>query len=142
MIRRPPRSTLSSSSAASDVYKRQVCLSRKLHQKVHVRETVADPHRRDDRHSRVHCSSPAVGLDMVCRCPVEVSRGAAIDTRAHEADGQDGDHRWTAIKYWNEEAIRDLLPCLRVNVGEVAPIQVVELHSRLGGAIAPIPPVP
>src|SRR5674536_77298 len=27
MIRRPPRSTLSSSSAASDVYKRQVCLA-------------------------------------------------------------------------------------------------------------------
>src|SRR5664280_3716450 len=27
MIRRPPRSTLSSSSAASDVYKRQVCSS-------------------------------------------------------------------------------------------------------------------
>src|SRR5665648_1260728 len=26
MIRRPPRSTLSSSSAASDVYKRQVCI--------------------------------------------------------------------------------------------------------------------
>eukprot|EP00658_Telonema_sp_P-2_P056308 TRINITY_DN44774_c0_g1_i1.p1 TRINITY_DN44774_c0_g1~~TRINITY_DN44774_c0_g1_i1.p1 ORF type:complete len:103 (+),score=10.17 TRINITY_DN44774_c0_g1_i1:86-394(+) len=26
MIRRPPRSTLSSSSAASDVYKRQVCV--------------------------------------------------------------------------------------------------------------------
>eukprot|EP00658_Telonema_sp_P-2_P071602 TRINITY_DN6083_c0_g1_i8.p1 TRINITY_DN6083_c0_g1~~TRINITY_DN6083_c0_g1_i8.p1 ORF type:complete len:253 (+),score=72.44 TRINITY_DN6083_c0_g1_i8:115-873(+) len=30
MIRRPPRSTLSSSSAASDVYKRQVRLSRRL----------------------------------------------------------------------------------------------------------------
>src|SRR5664280_1536827 len=31
MIRRPPRSTLSSSSAASDVYKRQLGASRYLH---------------------------------------------------------------------------------------------------------------
>ena len=30
MIRRPPRSTLSSSSAASDVYKRQYIYSRKI----------------------------------------------------------------------------------------------------------------
>eukprot|EP00658_Telonema_sp_P-2_P049367 TRINITY_DN37536_c0_g1_i3.p1 TRINITY_DN37536_c0_g1~~TRINITY_DN37536_c0_g1_i3.p1 ORF type:complete len:103 (+),score=32.16 TRINITY_DN37536_c0_g1_i3:123-431(+) len=32
MIRRPPRSTLSSSSAASDVYKRQPCLAHNVHQ--------------------------------------------------------------------------------------------------------------
>eukprot|EP00658_Telonema_sp_P-2_P014535 TRINITY_DN15522_c0_g2_i3.p1 TRINITY_DN15522_c0_g2~~TRINITY_DN15522_c0_g2_i3.p1 ORF type:complete len:120 (+),score=2.63 TRINITY_DN15522_c0_g2_i3:90-449(+) len=40
MIRRPPRSTLSSSSAASDVYKRQL-----VHiLRTHVQSKMADPH--------------------------------------------------------------------------------------------------
>src|SRR5664279_355745 len=36
MIRRPPRSTLSSSSAASDVYKRQLADSASLHLDTHL----------------------------------------------------------------------------------------------------------
>src|SRR5665648_1195536 len=38
MIRRPPRSTLSSSSAASDVYKRQVLNASKLHDQEQLSE--------------------------------------------------------------------------------------------------------
>src|SRR5664280_1880112 len=42
MIRRPPRSTLSSSSAASDVYKRQDLMARKLDYHWHLRQVLAD----------------------------------------------------------------------------------------------------
>src|SRR5664280_3707485 len=49
MIRRPPRSTLSSSSAASDVYKRQVDHRRALGPVRRVRRVVGPaPHRHGD----------------------------------------------------------------------------------------------
>src|SRR5674536_98405 len=36
MIRRPPRSTLSSSSAASDVYKRQIVIKSLFEEQIHI----------------------------------------------------------------------------------------------------------
>eukprot|EP00658_Telonema_sp_P-2_P000646 TRINITY_DN10236_c0_g1_i4.p1 TRINITY_DN10236_c0_g1~~TRINITY_DN10236_c0_g1_i4.p1 ORF type:complete len:174 (-),score=45.73 TRINITY_DN10236_c0_g1_i4:245-766(-) len=48
MIRRPPRSTLSSSSAASDVYKRQVERYSSLLRAKHGKELVVSPNRSAD----------------------------------------------------------------------------------------------
>ena len=79
MIRRPPRSTLDRSSAASDVYKRQI------EQLLHARaEPDADPLAAADRDQRLrqleaaveavsytHLRAHETVLDLVCRLLLE-----------------------------------------------------------------------
>src|SRR5664279_6482922 len=88
MIRRPPRSTLSSSSAASDVYKRQ------------VREDRTQRHRpSQDVHQ--HCQNPgpdsSVGSGNVRRGP-EADRGGGRrgDLDVYADITQDVAGRWVA----------------------------------------------
>src|SRR5450756_3187097 len=63
MIRRPPRSTQSRSSAASDVYKRQMLIRVTLDRRRHVR------HRREAAHTT------RVGSHVAIPCALVVARG-------------------------------------------------------------------
>src|SRR5664279_3760680 len=95
MIRRPPRSTLSSSSAASDVYKRQVedrglgrldpdDLDARLARLQHLPDTGDGPAGADTGHQDVHSTVGVV--------PDLLGRGAAVDLRVglvFELPGQD-----------------------------------------------------
>src|SRR5678809_863180 len=65
MIRRPPRSTLDRSSAASDVYKRQGCVS--LAVNLHW---VHDPHGAAPV-SYTHLRAHETGRNLVCRLLLE-----------------------------------------------------------------------
>ena len=79
MIRRPPRSTLDRSSAASDVYKRQVLGPRTNEPVVrvlfqHVRGPAADAAGGEDRGipvSYTHLRAHETVLDLVCRLLLE-----------------------------------------------------------------------
>src|SRR5678815_5879522 len=66
MIRRPPRSTLDRSSAASDVYKRQ--LGEGLHELFHVRDTERDVSRSV---SYTHLRAHETPEHLVCRLLLE-----------------------------------------------------------------------
>eukprot|EP00658_Telonema_sp_P-2_P082372 TRINITY_DN869_c0_g1_i4.p1 TRINITY_DN869_c0_g1~~TRINITY_DN869_c0_g1_i4.p1 ORF type:complete len:116 (+),score=9.43 TRINITY_DN869_c0_g1_i4:137-484(+) len=81
MIRRPPRSTLSSSSAASDVYKRQGGDGRQVHScrapMVSLSGSSSSACPRSPLLSQVHwllihssagSAQPCMGGKMVCRC--------------------------------------------------------------------------
>ena len=79
MIRRPPRSTLDRSSAASDVYKRQARIRRGVDD---VAAVVAEEHRRQglagiaadvdpDPVSYTHLRAHETVLDLVCRLLLE-----------------------------------------------------------------------
>src|SRR5665648_479354 len=71
MIRRPPRSTLSSSSAASDVYKRQAS------------ETLGHPWPTDVASGRAPCSHASRVKALVWhddRMAKDVSRGPSLDS--------------------------------------------------------------
>ena len=79
MIRRPPRSTLDRSSAASDVYKRQLAgwAGRRRHDAVgrHANADSGQPDRRElhvpDPVSYTHLRAHETVLDLVCRLLLE-----------------------------------------------------------------------
>ena len=88
MIRRPPRSTLDRSSAASDVYKRQDVnvsyQSRVIGQKNAVVDLRRDAAKAsDDGHEAVsytHLRAHETVLDLVCRLLLEKKKHTQIDT--------------------------------------------------------------
>ena len=79
MIRRPPRSTLDRSSAASDVYKRQADGGGpELRRGLHLGPQARDPHAVDragrdgpDAVSYTHLRAHETVLDLVCRLLLE-----------------------------------------------------------------------
>ena len=79
MIRRPPRSTLDRSSAASDVYKRQVvaneafflALARAARLDVADAQVVLDADERPGPVSYTHLRAHETVLDLVCRLLLE-----------------------------------------------------------------------
>ena len=79
MIRRPPRSTLDRSSAASDVYKRQLQGvarrdAERRHDRPgrrHIREERAHKNGRPDPVSYTHLRAHETVLDLVCRLLLE-----------------------------------------------------------------------
>ena len=79
MIRRPPRSTLDRSSAASDVYKRQGYVRQKAHPPYEKRHNPENPvwvpaHDRIHTHrpvSYTHLRAHETVLDLVCRLLLE-----------------------------------------------------------------------
>ena len=86
MIRRPPRSTLDRSSAASDVYKRQhrdVAAERKCcdpdqRPPLVGRQDHAEPWRRGDPVSYTHLRAHETVLDLVCRLLLENKNTSAV----------------------------------------------------------------
>ena len=79
MIRRPPRSTLDRSSAASDVYKRQVAMRSAAETTVRHcwcatstrTHSPGSPNRRDHSVSYTHLRAHETVLDLVCRLLLE-----------------------------------------------------------------------
>ena len=79
MIRRPPRSTLDRSSAASDVYKRQVLVAQKMFKRFGFRKTTMDEIAVAARKGKsslysvsyTHLRAHETVLDIVCRLLLE-----------------------------------------------------------------------
>ena len=98
MIRRPPRSTLDRSSAASDVYKRQDLLLPNPHQP----RTTFDPTALDELAASIrahgiiqpvsytHLRAHETVLDLVCRLLLENTNNT---TSAHDTSTSDPDER-------------------------------------------------
>src|SRR5664279_6544400 len=75
MIRRPPRSTLSSSSAASDVYKRQVIALARARR---CRGVVAQVTERGSGCVPIRGFGPDPGVTRICRVTARGDRWAAL----------------------------------------------------------------
>src|SRR5664280_2854548 len=90
MIRRPPRSTLSSSSAASDVYKRQagcVCIADRLRQDRRVAGLLDVRAGRDDEPEMVVVEVAAdLGVSLPRQRLVLVEAGAVGELRPGEVE--------------------------------------------------------
>ena len=91
MIRRPPRSTLDRSSAASDVYKRQLLLLHGIQTEHHAEHFLVDlPDHLDEESeglllavSYTHLRAHETVLDLVCRLLLEKKK-----TRHHNNSNQ------------------------------------------------------
>ena len=91
MIRRPPRSTLDRSSAASDVYKRQITITVEQVENeavLRVKDTGVGiapdllPHVFDPV-SYTHLRAHETVLDLVCRLLLEKKKNTTVTTASH-----------------------------------------------------------
>eukprot|EP00656_Telonema_subtile_P009606 TRINITY_DN14524_c0_g1_i1.p1 TRINITY_DN14524_c0_g1~~TRINITY_DN14524_c0_g1_i1.p1 ORF type:complete len:159 (+),score=33.79 TRINITY_DN14524_c0_g1_i1:123-599(+) len=96
MVRRPPRSTLSSSSAASDVYKRQV---RGLSCHTMALRSVAA--------GLMHCMEGRMGLNcQVASSQMLLARNATKKAGGSTRNGRDSNPKMLGIKVYGGQAIK------------------------------------
>src|SRR5674536_378231 len=102
MIRRPPRSTLSSSSAASDVYKRQVPGPAQRLPRTGQGGSAVSPQRRHRRGavSYTHLRAHETPEHLVCRLLLEKKKKKTLTTR-HTINHNSHKNKQKNLKYNN-----------------------------------------